>query len=211
MSEAPTHSAGVPTPARSQQTERTPQQAQRADAQRVDAQRVDAQRVDAQRTEAQRTEAQQAGARRTDVQGTETPRTDAQRTDRTDAQRTDGTDAQRAEHQRTEHQRHDHERGEHRAEQRHADQRHTEPQRTDQRSIGKLEDEWQAVQYEFVDDPKSAVSKADALVTRALEELTTRHRSLTKQLEGNSDPQTEDLRLALHRYRELFKSLVAVK
>ncbi|MFS8101673.1 hypothetical protein LFM09_31555 [Lentzea alba] len=80
-----------------------------------------------------------------------------------------------------------------------------------QRSAGRLEDEWQAVQYEFVDDPKSAVRKADDLVTRAIDELTARHRSLTKQLEGNGDPQTEDLRLALHRYRELFKSLVAVK
>ncbi len=67
------------------------------------------------------------------------------------------------------------------------------------------------MQYEFVDDPKAAVRKADELVTRAIEELTSRHRSLTKQLEGNGDPQTEDLRLALHRYRELFKSLVAAK
>jgi len=84
-------------------------------------------------------------------------------------------------------------------------------QRLEQRPAGRLEDEWQAVQYEFVDDPKAAVRKADDLVTRAIEELTTRHRSLAKQLEGNGDPQTEDLRLALHRYRELFKSLVATK
>jgi hypothetical protein len=80
-----------------------------------------------------------------------------------------------------------------------------------ERAAGRLEDEWQAVQYEFVDDPKAAVRKADELVTRAIGELTARHRSLTKQLEANGDPQTEDLRLALHRYRELFKSLVAVK
>ena len=80
-----------------------------------------------------------------------------------------------------------------------------------EQQAGRLEDEWQAVQYEFVDDPKAAVRKADDLVKRAIEELTTRHRSLAKQLEGNGDPQTEDLRLALHRYRELFKSLVAVK
>ncbi|GLY55108.1 hypothetical protein [Lentzea sp. NBRC 102530] len=186
MSEAPTHAAGVPTPARPQQTpqqqERTPQQAQRADVQHTEAQRVDAQRADAQRVDAQRTEAQR----------TDTQRTDAQRADN---QR---TDAQRTEHQRTEPQR--------------TEQRHAEPQRhAESRPIGKLEDEWQAVQYDFVDDPKAAVRKADDLVARALEELTSRHRSLTKQLEGNSDPQTEDLRLALHRYRELFKSLVAVK
>lgn len=182
MSEAPAHAAGVPTPARPQQTERTPQtermpqQPQRTDSQRAEAQRTEAQRTDTQRTDAQRTEGQR-------------------------------DEKQRAEHQRTEPQRNEHERGE----QHRSEQRHTESQRTDQLSAGKLEDEWQAVQYEFVDDPKAAVRKADGLVTRALEELTTRHRSLTQQLEGKSDPQTEDLRLALHRYRELFKSLVAVK
>ncbi|NKE58729.1 hypothetical protein FXN61_18700 [Lentzea sp. PSKA42] len=90
-------------------------------------------------------------------------------------------------------------------------ERTPDAQRTEQRSSSKLEDEWQAVQYEFVDDPKAAVRKADDLVKRAIEELTSRHRSLTEQLKGNGDPQTEDLRLALHRYRELFKSLVAVK
>ncbi|WP_394621681.1 hypothetical protein JNUCC0626_22115 [Lentzea sp. JNUCC 0626] len=179
MSEAPTHAAGVPTPARPQHTpqqtpQQSPQQPERMpqQAQRVEAQHAEAQRIDAQRTDAQRTDAQRADAQKTETQKTEHQRTEPQRTE----------------------------------------QRHAEPQRsTESRSIGKLEDEWQAVQYDFVDDPKSAVRKADDLVTRALEELTSRHRSLTKQLEGNSDPQTEDLRLALHRYRELFKSLVAVK
>lgn len=99
-----------------------------------------------------------------------------------------------------------------RQEQRHEPrQEQRQEQRHEQQQTGRLEDEWQAVQYEFVDDPKAAVRKADDLVKRAIEELTTRHRSLAKQLEGNADPQTEDLRLALHRYRELFKSLVAVK
>jgi hypothetical protein len=84
-------------------------------------------------------------------------------------------------------------------------------QERQERPAGRIEEEWQAVQYEFVDDPKAAVRKADDLVTRAIEELTARHRSLSKQLAGNGDPQTEDLRLALHRYRELFKKLVAAK
>ncbi|MFD4675118.1 hypothetical protein ACFWNN_35700 [Lentzea sp. NPDC058450] len=134
-----------------------------------------------------------------DAQHAEAQRIDAQRTE---AQKTDQhrTEAPKTEHPRTEQQR---------TEPQRTEQRHAE--RAESRPVGKLEDEWQAVQYDFVDDPKSAVRKADDLVTRALEELTSRHRSLTKQLEGNSDPQTEDLRLALHRYRELFKSLVAVK
>jgi len=80
-----------------------------------------------------------------------------------------------------------------------------------QRPAGRLEDEWQAVQYEFVDDPKSAVRKADDLVQRAIQELTSRHRTLSQQWQGEGKHETEDLRLALHRYRELFKSLVAVK
>ncbi|MFI6100547.1 hypothetical protein ACIA8G_33785 [Lentzea sp. NPDC051213] len=80
-----------------------------------------------------------------------------------------------------------------------------------QRPSNRLSDEWQAVQFEFVDDPKAAVRKADELVTRAIEELTSRHRSLSQQWKGDGDHETEDLRLALHRYRELFKSLVAVK
>jgi len=201
MSEAPTHAAGVPTPARPQQGERTPQQTQRADAERTDAQRTEAQRTDAQRTDANRTEAQRTEAQRTDAN-----RTDASRTD------TNRTDAQRNEHQRTEAQRTEHERGEqHRTDRQPTGSQRADQPRTDQKLSSKLEDEWQSVQYEFVDDPKAAVRKADDLVTRALEELNTRHRSLTKQLEGNGDPQTEDLRLALHRYRELFKSLVAVK
>jgi hypothetical protein len=183
MSEAPTHAAGVPTPARPQQGERTPQQTQRADAERTDAQRTEAQRTDAQRTDAQRTDAQRTDANRTEAQRTEHQRTEAQRTERGEQHRTEQpTGSQRA-----------------------------DQQRTGQKLSSKLEEEWQSVQYDFVDDPKAAVRKADDLVTRALEELNARHRSLSKQLEGNGDPQTEDLRLALHRYRELFKSLVAVK
>lgn len=126
-----------------------------------------------------------------------------QRADQRADQRSEQRPDQRSE-QRTE------ERAEQRTEHQRGEQQRTE-QPTGQRPSSKLEDEWQSVQYEFVDDPKAAVRKADDLVKRAIEELTTRHRSLGKQLEGNGDPQTEDLRLALHRYRELFKSLVAVK
>jgi len=191
MSEAPTHSAGVPTPARPLQTERTPQ---------TDRTPQQPQRPDAQRTDAQRTETPQTDAQRTDAQRIEAQRNEAVRAER-----------QRNEPQRNEHERGEHERTEHDRSEQHRAEQPTGSQRTDQKLSSKLEDEWQSVQYEFVDDPKAAVRKADDLVTRALEELNTRHRSLTKQLEGNGDPQTEDLRLALHRYRELFKSLVAVK
>jgi hypothetical protein len=120
---------------------------------------------------------------------------------------------QRQENRREERQeeRRDEQRDERREERQEHRQDPRQEQRREQQPVGRLEDEWQSVQYEFVDDPKAAVRKADDLVKRAIEEVTTRHRSLTRQLEGNGDPQTEDLRLALHRYRELFKSLVAAK
>ncbi|SDP85818.1 hypothetical protein [Lentzea jiangxiensis] len=189
MSEAPTHSAGVPTPARPQQAERTPQGERAAQVERHVEERVT--HTDRMPQQTQRHDQQ----RREDVR-TDQARGDQTRTEQTRAEQTHGEHAgseqPRLEQQRAEHHR-------------------TEQPRSGQQPVGRLEDEWQAVQYEFVDDPKAAVHKADQLVTRALEELTTRHRSLTQQLEGNRDPQTEDLRLALHRYRELFRSLVSVK
>jgi len=181
MSETPTHAA-VPTP-----TPARPQQAERQAEERT----PQTDRLPQQ--QAQR--AEQRAEQRTD------PRAE-QRLEQRDENRAEQRPDQRNE-----------QRAEQRAEQRNEYQR-GEQQRTEQRTerqSSKLEDEWQNVQYEFVDDPKAAVRKADDLVTRAIEELTTRHRSLAKQLEGNGDPQTEDLRLALHRYRELLKSLVAVK
>jgi hypothetical protein len=148
-----------------------------------------------------------------------TPQTEqrAQQTERTPeterhAERTAQSQQQQSQPQRTD-QREQHPEQRTAQREQHAEQRdvqRTEQQR-EQRPSSRLEDEWQAVQYEFVDDPKAAVRKADDLVTRAIDELTARHRSLAKQLEGNGDQQTEDLRLALHRYRELFKSLVAAK
>ncbi|MCG8926477.1 hypothetical protein [Lentzea sp. CC55] len=188
MSEAPAHSAGVPTPARPQQAERAAQVERHVEERVTHTDRMPQQ---VQRQDQRRQEDVRADQARGDQTRTEHVRTEQTRADQTHGEHT-RSEQQRHEQQRTEHHR-------------------TEQPRSEQQSTGRLEDEWQAVQYEFVDDPKAAVRKADQLVTRALEELTTRHRSLTQQLEGNRDPQTEDLRLALHRYRELFRSLVAVK
>ncbi|MET9628089.1 hypothetical protein ABZX92_11560 [Lentzea sp. NPDC006480] len=198
MSETPTHAA-VPTPAatRPQQTER--QGEGRAEDRTPSTDRMPQQ---SQRTDLRTDQrAEQRAEQRSDQRGAERAE---QRADQRGADRAEQRDEQRNE-QREER------RGEERSEQRPEHQR-VDQQRTEaQRPSSKLEDEWKAVQYEFVDDPKAAVRKADDLVKRAIEELTTRHRSLAKQLEGNGDQQTEDLRLALHRYRELFKSLVAAK
>ena len=73
---------------------------------------------------------------------------------------------------------------------------------------------WQDVQSRFVDDPRGAVQEADALVaevTRKLIDGFAAHRAaLESQWPGDSSTgQTEDLRLALRRYRTFFHRLLA--
>ncbi|SEQ70696.1 hypothetical protein SAMN05216188_104386 [Lentzea xinjiangensis] len=189
MSDAPTHTT-VPTPAR--------QQADRAS----QTERVQNERAQTERGQGDHTQQVDRSQLTERAQQAERHAESTQHDDRAPQHLAQS-------HQAQSHQASSHEARAHDAEARQTQSRQS--QDAGQRQAGRLEDEWQAVQYDFVDDPKAAVRKADALVKRALEDLTKRHRSLTEQLEGNSDPQTEDLRLALHRYRELFKSLVAVK
>lgn len=72
--------------------------------------------------------------------------------------------------------------------------------------------EWQQIQTGFVDDPKDAVQGADRLVADVLESLTDtvtqRKHELERQWHGESETATEDLRLALHRYRALVNQLL---
>jgi hypothetical protein len=73
---------------------------------------------------------------------------------------------------------------------------------------------WREIQAEFVDEPKSAVAKADALVVETLERLAAmfeRERTVLEQRwSGSGETSTEDLRQSLRRYRELFERLLAV-
>jgi hypothetical protein len=73
---------------------------------------------------------------------------------------------------------------------------------------------WGDVQAGFVDDPKECVQKADGLVADVVEQLTvgfTQARSrLEQQWDRGEDASTEDLRVALTRYREFFERLLAV-
>jgi hypothetical protein len=71
---------------------------------------------------------------------------------------------------------------------------------------------WNEIQGKFVDEPRSAVEQADELVSEVIELITqmfnNEHRSLEAQWNKGNDVSTEDLRIALQRYRSFFNSLV---
>ena len=80
--------------------------------------------------------------------------------------------------------------------------------------ISGLRSRWDDVQAAFVDDPSECVQKADALVAEVVEQLTAGFSEARSRLEAQwargEDASTEDLRLALRRYREFFQRLLAV-
>jgi len=73
---------------------------------------------------------------------------------------------------------------------------------------------WADVQTAFVDEPRQAVEKADALVAstiKRLAEIFAQERStLEQQWARGGDVSTEDLRVALKRYRAFFDRLLSV-
>jgi hypothetical protein len=83
----------------------------------------------------------------------------------------------------------------------------------DPTATASFQDRWGSTQTRFVDDPRAAVQEADALVAdlmRSLAQGFADHRaSLEDQWNRDSEPDTEQLRLALQRYRLLFSRLLA--
>ena len=75
-----------------------------------------------------------------------------------------------------------------------------------------LHTRWNEIQGRFVDEPRSAVQQADALVSEVIEKITqmfaNEHSSLEGQWKQGNDVSTEDLRKALQRYRSFFNRLV---
>ncbi|MCZ2524958.1 hypothetical protein [Streptomyces sp. HB2AG] len=71
---------------------------------------------------------------------------------------------------------------------------------------------WQEIQSRFVDDPREAVRSADALVAEVVQELAATfsgHRQgLEDQWNRGEQVATEDLRIALQRYRSFFNRLL---
>jgi hypothetical protein len=76
-----------------------------------------------------------------------------------------------------------------------------------------LSERWQEIQTRFVDEPRRAVEDADGLVADVLRQLTdtfSRERDrLEHEWNAGEDVSTEDLRVALQRYRSFFERLLA--
>jgi hypothetical protein len=72
---------------------------------------------------------------------------------------------------------------------------------------------WQTIQAGFVDEPRRAVQEADALVAEVMRRLAegfaTERERLEHQWSGGKEVDTEDLRLALRRYRSFFDRLLS--
>ena len=77
-----------------------------------------------------------------------------------------------------------------------------------------LRSRWKEVQIAFVDEPRKAVEQADGLVASAMKRLAevfAEERSkLEQQWDRGDSVSTEDLRVALQRYRTFFERLLSV-
>jgi hypothetical protein len=73
---------------------------------------------------------------------------------------------------------------------------------------------WEQVQAGFVDEPRKAVEQADQLVDSAVKRLSQMFSDERSKLESewdkNEEVSTEDLRLALRRYRSFFDRLLSM-
>lgn len=71
---------------------------------------------------------------------------------------------------------------------------------------------WQRIQGDFVDDPREAVSAADTLVAEVMQALARTFSDHKQGLEGQwqrgEEVPTEELRVALQRYRSFFNRLL---
>ena len=75
-----------------------------------------------------------------------------------------------------------------------------------------LTERWEEIQGSFVDRPQEAVKEADALVADLVERVTgtlaTERQRLEQQWSRGDDVSTEDLRVALTKYRSFFDRLL---
>lgn len=77
-----------------------------------------------------------------------------------------------------------------------------------------LRDRWMDCQGRFVDEPRDSVRAADELVAEVMQKLARQfantRQSLERQWSEGEDASTEDLRIALQRYRDFFNRLLTI-
>lgn len=78
----------------------------------------------------------------------------------------------------------------------------------------RFEQRWHEIQTSFVDEPRQAVEQADTLVAELMQELASGFSDTRSTLEAQwdnegDDVSTEDLRVALTRYRSFFNRLLS--
>ena len=79
----------------------------------------------------------------------------------------------------------------------------------EQRAAQEYRTRWNMVQQGFVDDPPRAVRQGDELVAQVIKNLAETFAKQRATLEGEQGS-TEDLRLALRRYRSFFERLLSI-
>jgi hypothetical protein len=83
---------------------------------------------------------------------------------------------------------------------------------TDERET--LHSRWDSIQTGFVDEPRRAVEQADSLVAEVMQHLAQlfadERNKLESQWSRGDDVSTEDLRVALQRYRSFFDRLLSI-
>jgi hypothetical protein len=80
---------------------------------------------------------------------------------------------------------------------------------------GSLRDRWESIQARFVDDPQASVREADTLVAEVMQKLAEMFASeragLERQWSEGGEATTEDLRIALQKYRAFFDRLLTLQ
>lgn len=78
----------------------------------------------------------------------------------------------------------------------------------------KFRDRWREIQTGFVDEPRNAVEQADELVAELMQQLaqnfSKQRNDLEHQWDASDKVSTEELRVALTRYRSFFERLLSV-
>ena len=82
-------------------------------------------------------------------------------------------------------------------------------------AASKFRSRWLTIQSKFVDDPRDAVKQADDLVADIIKSVTMsfsdRRVSLEQQWNSGENISTEDMRVALKRYRSFFERLLSLE